>query len=192
MDIDRPQKRAYIEADDDSQAVRCGGVGFFRARVPADCAVRPGQALGELRILGRVHDVVLDPGGRPLWLSEVLVAQGEVEYGQPLFRWSEGAPLGAAAEAAAGPADAGLRICAPQPGRAYLRPEPGKPPYAAVGQEIQEGDTLALVEIMKTFSPLRYEPGRSGLPPRARLTKVLVEDGQEVELGDPLFEIEAA
>ncbi len=68
-------------------------------------------------------------------------------------------------------------------GVAYLREEPGAPQYVEVGATVREGQTLLLIEAMKTFNPLRSP--RSGT-----VTRILVSDQSPVEYGEVLMTIE--
>jgi acetyl-CoA carboxylase biotin carboxyl carrier protein len=88
------------------------------------------------------------------------------------------------------PAAGGVFLRAQQSGRFYLRPAPGEPAFAAPGAIVSEGEPLGLIEVMKTFAHVRYSG--PGLPARARIVGVLVEDGAEVSAGDALFEVESA
>ena len=85
----------------------------------------------------------------------------------------------AAAEAASHPG----AVNSPMVGTAYLAPEPGAAVFAQVGQQISEGQTVLIIEAMKTMNHIPAP--RSG-----KLTAVLVDDGQPVEFGEPLFVIE--
>ncbi|RMH02200.1 MAG: biotin carboxyl carrier domain-containing protein [Planctomycetota bacterium] len=80
-------------------------------------------------------------------------------------------------------------VCAAQAGRFWRRPEPGAPPFLAAGDELAAGRTIGLLEVMKTFNPIKYQPG-AGLPERAVVACFLVEDGEDVEEGTPLLELE--
>jgi len=71
----------------------------------------------------------------------------------------------------------------PMVGVAYLSPEPGAPRFVAIGDSVSEGQTLLLIEAMKTYNPIRAAKG-------GKVTAVLVEDGQPVEYGEPLIVIE--
>ena len=68
-------------------------------------------------------------------------------------------------------------------GVVYLSPEPGAKPFVAAGDQIQEGQTLLIVEAMKTMNMIPAP--RSGT-----LVRLLVENGQAVEYGEPLLIIE--
>lgn len=74
-------------------------------------------------------------------------------------------------------------VTSPMVGVAYMSPEPGAAKFAEVGQTVSEGQTLMLIEAMKTFNPIRAPRG-------GKLTRLLVTDGQPVEYGEPLAIIE--
>ena len=74
-------------------------------------------------------------------------------------------------------------VTSPMVGTVYLSPEPGAAAFASVGQQVSEGDTLLIIEAMKTMNHIPA--------PRAGTVKrVLVEDGGPVEFGAPLMIIE--
>jgi acetyl-CoA carboxylase biotin carboxyl carrier protein len=89
------------------------------------------------------------------------------------------APATAPAEAAP-PANA---VKSPMVGTAYLSPEPGAAPFAAVGDKVSAGDTLLIVEAMKVMNPIVAPNGGT-------VKAVLVESGQPVEFDQPLMVIE--
>jgi acetyl-CoA carboxylase biotin carboxyl carrier protein len=93
------------------------------------------------------------------------------------------APAAAAAAAPATAAEHPGAVKAPMVGVTYTSPEPGSAPFVQVGQTVTEGQTLLLIEAMKTFNPVRAP--RSG-----KLSAILVTDGQPVEYGEPLAIIE--
>ena len=74
-------------------------------------------------------------------------------------------------------------VHSPMVGTAFRAPEPGGRPYVDVGDSVRQGDTLLIVEAMKTMNQIQAP--RSG-----KVTKILVEDGQPVEFGEPLLIIE--
>ncbi|MEQ8379730.1 acetyl-CoA carboxylase biotin carboxyl carrier protein [Parvibaculum sp.] len=84
-----------------------------------------------------------------------------------------------AAEAASHPG----AVASPMVGTAYLSPEPGAPTFVQPGTNVSEGQTILIIEAMKTMNHIPAP--RSG-----KLTAVLVDDGQPVEFGEPLFVIE--
>jgi acetyl-CoA carboxylase biotin carboxyl carrier protein len=73
-------------------------------------------------------------------------------------------------------------VTSPMVGTAYLAPEPGASPYVKVGDQVKEGQTILIVEAMKTMNQIVAD--RSG-----QVKAILVEDGQPVEYGDPLVTI---
>ena len=74
-------------------------------------------------------------------------------------------------------------LTSPMVGTAYRSPEPGKPTFAEVGTKVTEGQTLLIIEAMKTMNQIPAH--RSGT-----VTRILVEDSQPVEYGEPLVVIE--
>ncbi len=74
-------------------------------------------------------------------------------------------------------------VPSPMVGIVYLLPEPGAAPLIVEGASITEGQTLLLIEAMKTFNPIRAP--RSG-----KITKILISNGAPVEFGEPLVIIE--
>jgi acetyl-CoA carboxylase biotin carboxyl carrier protein len=73
-------------------------------------------------------------------------------------------------------------ITSPMVGIAYLAPEPNAKPFTSVGKNVSEGDTLCLIEAMKTFNPIKAP--KSGV-----ISEILVQDGEVVEFGTPLIVI---
>jgi acetyl-CoA carboxylase biotin carboxyl carrier protein len=73
-------------------------------------------------------------------------------------------------------------------GRYYARPSPDKPMFVQPGSEVGPGQTVALLEVMKTFNRLTY--GGAGLPERARVKALLVRDEDDVDAGTPILELE--
>ncbi|BDW99778.1 acetyl-CoA carboxylase biotin carboxyl carrier protein [Maricaulis maris] len=84
------------------------------------------------------------------------------------------------AAAPAAPADNPDAVKSPMVGTAYLKPNPDASDFVKVGDQVKKGDTILLIEAMKTFNPITAE--KSGT-----VTEVLVADGQPVEYGEPLF-----
>ena len=68
-------------------------------------------------------------------------------------------------------------------GTAYLAPEPGAPPFFEVGSRVTQGQTLLIIEAMKTMNHIPA-------PKAGTVTRVLVQNGQPVEFGEPLAIIE--
>ena len=77
----------------------------------------------------------------------------------------------------------GINITSPIVGTAYLAPEPGGKKFAEVGQKIKKGQTIMIVEAMKTMN---HVPSTQD----GTVKKILVKDGEPVEFGQPLISIE--
>jgi acetyl-CoA carboxylase biotin carboxyl carrier protein len=92
----------------------------------------------------------------------------------------------AAAKPTASPSDPSKHpgaVKSPMVGTAYRSPEPGAPPFAEVGKRVSQGDTLLIIEAMKTMNQIPA-------PHAGKITAILVENGQPVEFGEPLVIIE--
>jgi acetyl-CoA carboxylase biotin carboxyl carrier protein len=83
------------------------------------------------------------------------------------------------------PAQDNARNAVPSPmvGTAYLAPAPGAKPFIEVGQQVREGQTLLIIEAMKTMNQIPS-------PRAGTVTAILCEDAQPVEFGEPLVVIE--
>lgn len=166
-------------------------VGWFRPTVRAGDLLNPGELLGTLDVLGRVHALIA-PRHRGLVIGE-LAARG-VGYGEtlavidPALGHTAGEQASTAATTSAHSAASGVVFAAPTSGRYYGRPAPGKPPFVVVGDEVTEGRTLCLLEVMKTFNRVTY--GGPNLPPRARVAEILATDESDVDAGTPLIRFE--
>jgi acetyl-CoA carboxylase biotin carboxyl carrier protein len=141
------------------------------------------------------HDVIRD-------LAKLLDETGltEIEYQRdgtsirvarhasaPAARaWAAEAPSASspsAPAASANPAEHPGAVTSPMVGTAYLSPAPGAKPFVDVGSQVKAGDTLLIIEAMKTMNQIPAP--RSGT-----VTQVLVENGQPVEFGEPMMIIE--
>lgn len=74
-------------------------------------------------------------------------------------------------------------VVSPMVGTAYLSPEPGSAVFVKVGDTVSEGQTLLIVEAMKTFNPI-------AAPRAGKVVQIIVADAQPVEYGEPLLLIE--
>jgi len=89
----------------------------------------------------------------------------------------------APSEAPEDPASHPGAVTSPMVGTIYLQPEPGSAPFVSVGSQVSEGDTLLIVEAMKTMNHIPA-------PRAGTVRRILVEDGAAVEYGAPLMIIE--
>ncbi len=92
------------------------------------------------------------------------------------------APAVAATESA-DPADHPGAVTSPMVGTVYMQPEPGAPSFVTVGAQVKEGDTILIIEAMKTMNHIPA-------PKSGTVKRILVEDGGAVEYGSPLVIIE--
>jgi len=129
-------------------------------------------------------------------LNETGLSEIEIEHEDTRIRVARtlqaaAMPMQAAAPAAvaspaaipAAAADHPGAVPSPMVGTAYLAAEPGGKPYVDIGDTVREGQTLLIVEAMKTMNQIPSP--RSG-----KVTRIMVEDGQPVEYGEPLMIIE--
>ena len=75
-----------------------------------------------------------------------------------------------------------ITIDSPMVGIIYLTPKPSSPPFAKNGQKIKKGDTICLIEAMKTFNEIKSDRD-------CTIKSVMIKNGEAVEFGQPLFEI---
>ena len=152
----------------------------------------------DLRKLKKLIDLVEESG-----IAEIEVTEGEEKVRitrslaapQPVYAAAPAvaaAPAPAAASAApvaaegapAAPArDLSKAQTSPMVGTFYRAPGPNAPVFVEVGQSVNAGDTLCIIEAMKLMNEIEAE--RSGV-----VKEILVENGQPVEFGEPLFIIE--
>jgi acetyl-CoA carboxylase biotin carboxyl carrier protein len=171
-----------------------------KGQAAADSAKTPGATADEGRVTAKRkstvdHDLIRD-------LAKLLEETGltEIEF----ERNGERVRVARRAKRAAGPATAasapsaarpaieegppdhscnpGL-VTSPMVGTAYLGAEPGARPYVEIGSRVQAGETLLIVEAMKTMNQIPAP--RAGI-----VTQILIEDGQPVEFGEPLMIVE--
>jgi len=146
----------------------------------------------DLRKLKKLIDLVQESG-----IGEIEITEGEEKVRisrqgsapTPMIMASPtmiaGAPVPAASPApAAAPAQpTGHTLKSPMVGTFYRAPSPGAPPFVEIGQSVSKGQTLCIIEAMKLLNEIESDvPGT--------VKAILVENGQPVEYGQPLFLIE--
>ncbi len=167
------------------------------SRTPAS---RPGnEAESDTALVRSLADILNDTD-----LTEIEVERGElrvrvareVTMAAPVHYAAAPAPAAHAAPAPAAapvsmPSDpativarAGEEVKSPMVGTVYLRASPEAPPFIAVGDKVKRGQTLLIIEAMKTMNPIQAP--RDGV-----VVEVLVGDAQPVEFGEPLVLLEA-
>ncbi len=75
-----------------------------------------------------------------------------------------------------------ISIDSPMVGIIYLTPKPSSPPFVKKGQKIKKGDTICLIEAMKTFNEIKSDRD-------CTIKNIIVKNGEAIEFGQPLFEI---
>jgi acetyl-CoA carboxylase biotin carboxyl carrier protein len=149
----------------------------------------------DLRKLKKLIDLVQESG-----IGEIEITEGEEKVrisrqaaaapmlvaSPPMQAFAAGPAAGIASPAAptAAPAQpAGHTLKSPMVGTFYRAPSPGAPSFVDVGQSVSKGQTLCIIEAMKLLNEI--ESDASGT-----IKAILVENGQPVEYGQPLFLIE--
>jgi acetyl-CoA carboxylase biotin carboxyl carrier protein len=115
-------------------------------------------------------------------VQQVMVPAPAVAHAPP----SSTVPAGSAAGAKAPVDDLASNpgtLTSPMVGTAYLSPEPGKPVFVAVGTRVSEGQTILIIEAMKTMNQIPAH--KSGV-----VSRILVTDAQPIEYGQPLAVID--
>ncbi|MBL8515358.1 MAG: acetyl-CoA carboxylase biotin carboxyl carrier protein [Betaproteobacteria bacterium] len=148
----------------------------------------------DLRKLKKLIDLVQESG-----IAELEVTEGEEKV--RIARTTAGsaqvympqAPMPMAATPTAGPAPAasapaplepaGHTLKAPMVGTFYRSPSPGSPSFVEIGQSVTKGQTLCIIEAMKLLNEIESDMAGT-------VKAILVENGQPVEYGQPLFVIE--
>lgn len=148
----------------------------------------------DLRKLKTLIDLVAESGIAELEVTEgdgkVRIVKTQQAAQAPTFVAAPAAAPVAAAPAtsapatsvAAEPAVSGYIVKAPMVGTFYRAPNPSAPPFVEVGSSVKEGQSLCIIEAMKLLNEI--EADKSGV-----IKEILVENGEPVEFGQPLFVI---
>jgi acetyl-CoA carboxylase biotin carboxyl carrier protein len=113
--------------------------------------------------------------------NQVVMMQPQAAYPQTVHAAAPAAaPVAAAPVAPAAPE--GHIVKSPMVGTFYRSSAPGAPAFAEVGKEVKEGETICIIEAMKLLNEI--DADKSGV-----IKQILVENGQPVEFGQPLFVI---
>jgi acetyl-CoA carboxylase biotin carboxyl carrier protein len=141
----------------------------------------------DARLVRRLADILNDTGlteievehgGLRIKVARNVSAAPAVYAAPPPAAAAAAAPATPAAPAAVRHAEGDV-VNSPMVGTVYLQSEPGAAPFVRVGDTVSEGQTLLIVEAMKTMNPIPA-------PKAGRILEVLVADGQPVEFGEPL------
>ncbi len=176
------------------RALLAPALGWYRGQLPEGAGVVPEQQIGTLTVLGRVYPLLAPKGSTGSVIESCLVpGLHPVDYGQELYKLGEVTGPRAVEEETSsnGTTESSARqiaVRSPTEGVFYRRPDPQSPPYVQVGDIVELGHPLGLVEVMKCFNQVRYSG--HDLPPRARVAKILVEDSAEIRHDQVLFLLE--
>ncbi len=141
------------------------------------------RKLAEILEENDLGEIELADGDRRIRLARPAVTYAAAPMTMPAVA----AP--AATAASAGPAAGGDlakhpgSVKSPMVGTAYLAPEPGKPNFVATGDKVTAGQTLLIIEAMKTFNPIKA-------PKAGTVVQILIENAQPVEFGEALMIVE--
>jgi acetyl-CoA carboxylase biotin carboxyl carrier protein len=132
-----------------------------------------------------LSEIEMEKSGLKIRVAKTLTiaASAPIAAASPV---ASSAPAPAKSEAAPAPADVAKHpgaVKSPMVGTAYRSPEPTAPAFIEVGSKVNQGDTLLIIEAMKTMNQIPSP--RSGT-----VTMILFENGQPVEFGEPLVIIE--
>ena len=136
-----------------------------------------------------IAEIEVTEGEEKVRITRSLAAAPQALYAAPAPLAHAPAPVAAApvaaapAPAAAPAADLGNAQKSPMVGTFYRAPSPASPAFVEVGQNVKAGDTLCIIEAMKLMNEIEAE--KSGV-----VKAILVDNGQPVEYGEPLFIID--
>lgn len=147
----------------------------------------------DLRKLKKLIDLVEESG-----IAELEITEGEekvriakftpamAQYpmapmmAQPIHLPSAAAPAQSATAIDEAPVSEGHIVKSPMVGTFYRSPSPGAPAFAEIGQSVNEGQTLCIIEAMKLLNEIESDV-------TGTISRILVENGQPIEYGQPLF-----
>ena len=139
------------------------------------------SGIGEIEITEGEEKVRITRQSAPVPAMAMAPQMQPMAYGASAGQASSGPS--APAEPAAAPEAKGHRLKSPMVGTFYRAPSPGAPSFVEIGQAVTKGQTLCIIEAMKLLNEI--ESDASGT-----IKAILVENGQPVEYGQPLFLIE--
>jgi len=196
-----PSLQCLSEVKDSRHLVLSPVVGYYSHWPRSGALLTGGSFIGQLKVLNTYYDLYLpkDVYGR------VTVDDGRdlvipVDHGAELFQLNpeksvvdpgkEETKTGTESkgEEIDTSSDEGYVVTAFTTGIFYANPSPDAPPFVTVGQEIEKGKALGLIEVMKTFNHIIFEGTDDS--DTGKIKKIYFKDSQEVKLGQPLFLIE--
>jgi acetyl-CoA carboxylase biotin carboxyl carrier protein len=156
------------------------------SKAPADqIDTRLVRKLADILTETGLSEIEVEHGGLKVRVVKTITAAA-VQYAAPApmpVAASPAAAPAAAAVAEAAPVSNGDPVKSPMVGTVYLQPNPGSPAFVKVGDTVEAGQTLFIIEAMKTMNPVPA-------PRAGKIVQVLIDDAQPVEFGEPLAIIE--
>jgi acetyl-CoA carboxylase biotin carboxyl carrier protein len=181
-----------VTRDDGTLALVAPKPAYWRGAPKKGAVIVPGASLGMLEVLGALEPIVAPKSvaGRVVEVFEPKLARRAVDAATVLLVLDPNALGGSVEVAATSAARAaeGLVFRSPMSGRIYRKPSPNDPPFVEVGQVLTTGQTVCLLEVMKTFNRVTY--GGDDLPARAKVKAILAEDGADLDGGDVILVLE--
>jgi acetyl-CoA carboxylase biotin carboxyl carrier protein len=176
--------------------LRSPRVGYFFNAPALGSLLVAGEVLGTIEVLGQRINLLVPPAqsGKVVEVVKPELVRKPVGYGECLVVLEPISIHSGAADKNSAPGSAGVatsqRFVTPTSGRYYARPAPDRPPFIQVGDVIESGKAIGLLEVMKTFSRIHY--GGPSLPAKIRVLELLVADQDEISAGTPIFAYEEA
>jgi acetyl-CoA carboxylase biotin carboxyl carrier protein len=178
-----------VKAIGDSSELLAPSVGVFTPTIAVGELVTTGQSIGTIDVLGVQRALVVPDGVAGKVTQRLGGSRSRVpaQHGDALITVSTAAVGEVSADSLQSSADAAsaLSFTAPMSGRFYSRPSPTEPAFVSVGDTVTDGQTVGLLEVMKTFNRLVYQG--DGLPDRATVERIVPNDGDDVVRGDPIL-----
>jgi acetyl-CoA carboxylase biotin carboxyl carrier protein len=141
------------------------------------------RKLAEILEEKNLGEIELEDGDRKIRIARPTVTYAAAPMAAPGAAASTATPAAAAPAAAGDLAKHPGAVKSPMVGTAYLAPEPGKPNFVSIGDKVTAGQTVLIIEAMKTFNPIKA-------PKAGTVTQILIDNAQPVEFGEALMIVE--
>jgi len=183
-----------LPGEGDSSVLLAPSVGVFTPTVTERELVAAGQVIGTIDVLGVLRELTVPEGvtGRVTGSVGGGRSRVPVQYGETLLSVSTASMGDAAAQSSSASVSeqGALAFVAPMSGRFYSRPSPTEPPFVNAGDTVKHGQTVGLLEVMKTFNRLVYQGDT--LPEQAKVESVVPSEGADVVRGDAILILDAS
>jgi acetyl-CoA carboxylase biotin carboxyl carrier protein len=195
-----PELLVLLDRGPDGRSqLRAPAPGLWRNAPEPGTLIRAGMFVGELEQLGVLHRLRAPEHAEGIVVGDPpkpSLARRPVDHGALLLTLDPDAIVGGSAGlaglASTQPGDeadgAALVFRSPSAGRFYTKPAPDKPAFVEVGLVLARGQTIGVLEVMKTFTRVHYDDPR--LPERARVVAIVARDQDEIDAGAVLLQLE--